>query len=548
MTSQISKTHIAKDPDWWRGAVIYQIYPRSYQDSNGDGIGDLLGIVRRIPHVASLGVDAIWISPFFTSPMRDFGYDVSDYCDVDPMFGSLADFDAVIETAHSFGIKVLIDLVLSHTSDQHPWFKESRASKDNDKANWYVWADAKPDGTPPNNWLSIFGGSSWQWDTTRCQYYLHNFLTEQPDLNFHEPQVQQALLDVSQFWLDRGVDGFRLDTINFYTHDAELRDNPALAEEDRNPITAPAVNPYTWQDHLYDKTRPENLIFLAKLRSLMNGYNAAAVGEIGDDQRGLEILGEYTRGDEHIHMSYAFELLSGKMPTAAYVEEVMNKVDEVAGDGWACWAFSNHDVPRHISRWNLGDSAARCFTTLMMCLRGSVCLYQGEELGLPEADLRFEDLQDPYGIRFWPAFKGRDGCRTPMVWDEANHHAGFSDAFTTWLPVSGEHLKLSVASSEANPGSLLHHYRKAIAFRHAHSSLRTGAMDRVTVIGNTIAFTRKSGDETVFCAFNLSDDPCAIDPPAGKWHAVGGELNSAHAGPDGKVHLGPWQPCILLKQ
>ncbi|MEJ2035119.1 MAG: alpha-amylase family glycosyl hydrolase, partial [Maritimibacter sp.] len=279
-------TYLAKDPDWWRGAVIYQIYPRSYQDSNGDGVGDLLGIVRRLPYIASLGVDAIWISPFFTSPMKDFGYDVSDYCDVDPMFGSLADFDGVIETAHALGLKVMIDLVLSHTSDQHPWFKESRA-RDGDKSDWYVWADAKPDGTPPNNWLSIFGGSAWEWDGGRMQYYMHNFLASQPDLNFHNPAVQSALLDVAGFWLNRGVDGFRLDTINFYFCDAQLRDNPALPAEARNSSIAPAVNPSNWQDHQHDKNQPENIEFLKKLRAVMVPFNAAAVGEVGDAQYGL---------------------------------------------------------------------------------------------------------------------------------------------------------------------------------------------------------------------------------------------------------------------
>uniref|UniRef100_UPI003F6A0C83 alpha-amylase family glycosyl hydrolase n=1 Tax=Marivivens donghaensis TaxID=1699413 RepID=UPI003F6A0C83 len=297
-----------QDKDWWRGAVIYQIYPRSYQDSNGDGIGDLLGIVQRLPYIASLGVDAIWISPFFTSPMKDFGYDVSDYCDVDPMFGSLADFDAVIETAHSLGIRVMIDLVLSHTSDVHPWFVESRQSRDNDKADWYVWSDPKPDGTAPNNWLSIFGGSAWQWDARREQYYLHNFLVSQPDLNFHNPKVQEALLDVGRFWLNRGVDGFRLDTINFYMHDEHLRDNPPLPKEMRNATIAPSVNPYNHQEHLYDKNHPKNLDFLRKLRAVMEPFGAAAVGEVGDAQRGLEIMGQYTRGTDAMQMCYAFEL------------------------------------------------------------------------------------------------------------------------------------------------------------------------------------------------------------------------------------------------
>ncbi|ATG47048.1 alpha-glucosidase [Celeribacter ethanolicus] len=546
--SSSSPKGFTRDKDWWRGAVIYQIYPRSFQDSNGDGVGDLLGIVNRLPYIASLGVDAIWISPFFTSPMKDFGYDVSDYCDVDPMFGTLADFDAVIDTAHSLGVKVMIDLVLSHTSDQHPWFAESRSSKDNAKSNWYVWADAKPDGTPPNNWLSIFGGSGWQWDAGRMQYYLHNFLVEQPDLNFHEPEVQEALLDVARFWLQRGVDGFRLDTINFYTHDAELRDNPPLPPEARQAKTAPAVNPYTWQDHIYDKSRPENLEFLRKLRAVMEPFNAAAVGEVGDDQRGLEILGEYTRGDDLMHMCYAFELLSGDTPTPGYVKEVMDKVAEVASDGWACWAYSNHDVVRHMSRWHLDPMGARAFTTLMMCLRGSTCIYEGEELGLTEADVAFEDLQDPYGIRFWPEFKGRDGCRTPMVWDQTQHHGGFSEAPRTWLPVSPDHLSLSVAQSEYDPGSILHHYRRAIAFRHAHPALKSGEMVDMKVQGACLTFTRKSAEEELLCVFNLSDQPATLDAPGGNWHHVGSELNSASPMEDGKLHLGPWQPALMLRE
>ncbi|RVA98014.1 alpha-glucosidase, partial [Mesorhizobium sp. M7A.F.Ca.CA.004.01.1.1] len=239
-----SKPDLAIDRDWWRGAVIYQIYPRSYQDSNGDGIGDLKGIIGRLSYIAALGADAIWISPFFKSPMKDFGYDVTDYCDVDPMFGTLADFDALTAEAHRLGLKVMIDEVLSHTADSHPWFKESRSSRSNPKADWYVWADARPDGTPPNNWLSIFGGSAWQWDTSRQQYYMHNFLAEQPDLNFHNHEVQDALLDVTRFWLERGVDGFRLDTINFYFHSQGLENNPPLPPEERNDQTAPAVNPY----------------------------------------------------------------------------------------------------------------------------------------------------------------------------------------------------------------------------------------------------------------------------------------------------------------
>ena len=496
---------LAADKDWWRGAVIYQIYPRSFQDSNGDGIGDLNGITQRLPYIASLGVDAIWISPFFTSPMKDFGYDVSDYRDVDPMFGTLTDFDRLTQTAHSLGLRVMIDLVLSHSSDQHPWFQESRASRDNPKADWYVWSDPKDDGTPPNNWLSIFGGSAWQWDGRREQYFLHNFLTSQPDLNFHCPDVQDALLDVVRFWLERGVDGFRLDTINFYVHDKQLRSNPALPKDQRDATIAPSVNPYNHQLHLYSKNQPENLVFLSRFRALLEEYDATtAVGEVGDAQMGLEIMGQYTTGDDRIHMCYSFELLSSTIPTAERIAQVMGDVDRLVSDGWACWAFSNHDVMRHKTRWDLSDAAARALTTLMMCLRGSTCIYQGEELGLTEADVAFEDLQDPYGIEFWPEYKGRDGCRTPMAWEASNQNAGFSTG-VPWLPVSADHTRNAVAVQESNPDSMLHHYRRTIALRKAHLALQKGDHDGVKSAGDVVYFTRHFKNEAVFCAVNLSD-------------------------------------------
>ncbi len=534
----------AQDKDWWRGTVIYQIYPRSFQDSNGDGIGDLAGIVQRLPHIAELGADTIWISPFFTSPMKDFGYDVSDYCDVDPMFGQLADFDAVIAKAHELGLRVMIDLVLSHTSDEHPWFKESRANRTNPRANWYVWADPKMDGTPPTNWLSIFGGSAWQWDARREQYFLHNFLTSQPDLNFHEPQVQDALLDVARFWLERGVDGFRLDTINFYTHDKYLRDNPALPPEQRNADTAPAVNPYNHQMHLFDKSQPENIEFLKKLRAVMKPYNAAAVGEVGDAQRGLEILGEYTRGDDRMQMCYAFEFLSPKRLTPARVVETFDALDAAAPDGWACWAFSNHDVVRHITRWGLSADAAKAYATLLMCLRGSACLYQGEELGLPEADIAFEDLQDPYGIEFWPEFKGRDGCRTPMVWQSDNQTGGFS-AGKPWLPVPAQHLQLAGAAAKAE-GGLFAHYQAALALRRLHPVLRTGAQLDLTAKGDLLSFFRASdgAEDSLFCAFNLGESTLTLPAPKGAWQGVWPD----QGGPLGKtITLGPWQFCLAAK-
>ena len=490
------------DKDWWRGAVIYQIYPRSFQDSNGDGIGDLAGITRRLDHVADLGADAVWISPFFTSPMKDFGYDVSDYRDVDPMFGTLADFDALVDKAHRLGLKVMIDLVLSHSSDQHPWFAESRRDRTNAKADWYVWADAKPDGTPPNNWLSIFGGSAWHWDGRRMQYYLHNFLTTQPDLNFHCADVQDALLDVARFWLERGVDGFRLDTINFYFADKQLRDNPALPEEERNDLTAPSVNPYNWQNHIHSKNQPENLDFLRRLRAVMEPYGAAAVGEVGDSQRGLEIMGEYTSGDDLMQMCYAFEFLAKDKLTAARVAETFDRLEKAAPDGWACWAFSNHDVMRHFTRWGLSEASAKAYATLLMCLRGSVCLYQGEELGLSEAELAFEDLRDPYGIEFWPEFKGRDGCRTPMVWSSNLPNGGFTTG-KPWLPVPDTHRAMAVDTQAGHPGSLLDFYHDFLAFRRTCPALAKGDIAFLKAPDGVLVYTRRHEDETLLCVVNM---------------------------------------------
>ena len=539
---------VAIDKDWWRGAVIYQIYPRSYQDTTGDGIGDLQGIVNRLPYIASLGVDAIWISPFFTSPMKDFGYDVSDYRDVDPMFGSLADFDKLIDTAHKLDIKVIIDQVLSHTADQHPWFEQSRQSRDNEKSDWYVWADPKPDGTPPNNWLSIFGGSGWQWDARREQYYLHNFLSSQPDLNFHNADVQDALIDVCRFWLDRGVDGFRLDTINFYFADKQLRDNPALTLEQRNGSIAPRVNPYNHQDHIHSKNQPENIAFLKRFRALLDEYPAAtSVGEVGDAQRGLELMAEYTKGDDRVHMCYSFEFLSAEKLDATRLRDIFVKLDHVSGeDGWACWALTNHDIQRHTSRWNLDNDGRRAYALLMMCLRGSLCLYQGEELGLPEADIKFEELQDPYGIEFWPEFKGRDGCRTPMVWESDKSNAGFSTA-QPWLPVSAEHASLSVDAQEKSNDSLLHYYRQAIEFRKEHPVLVKGSQSAPEVTGEVVSFIREHEGQRVFCAFNLGNTEASATFPSGEWQLIGSELGACAAHTNGVANLKANQALLAIE-
>lgn len=543
------------DKDWWRGAVIYQIYPRSFQDSNGDGVGDLNGITKRLPYVASLGVDAIWISPFFTSPMEDFGYDVSDYCDIDPMFGTLADFEKLMEVAHSLGLKVMIDLVISHSSDQHEWFKQSRKDKTNDKADWYVWADAKSDksadaksdGSVPNNWLSIFGGSAWQWDETRQQYYMHNFLTSQPDLNLHNIDVQNALLDIERFWLEKGVDGFRLDTINFYFHDQQLRDNPVLPDELRNDNIAPKVNPYNHFDHLYDKNQPENIAFLKRFRAVMEEYPAiAAVGEVGDAQHGMEIMAEYTAGDDLMQMCYSFDFLSGYDLEAIRVGEVLEKFASMSKDSWSCWAFSNHDVERHVSRWQLGHEAQKLLHSLLLSLRGSVCIYQGEELGLAEAEVAFEDLQDPYGKEFWPKFKGRDGCRTPMVWESDKLNAGFS-AGKPWLPVVPAHIEKSVSVQLTDENSILAHYRKMIAFRKDLPILAKGELSHLQVVDNIVSFEREWQGKHIYCAFNLSDKAQTIGLDGNKLHTISG-LDFSHEMNGNHLTLPAWQAFYAHKQ
>ena len=498
------------DASWWRGAVIYQIYPRSFLDTNGDGVGDLPGIIQRLDYVASLGVDAIWIAPFFRSPMADFGYDIADYRDVDPLFGTLDDFDRLLAKAHSLGLKVMIDQVLSHTSDQHAWFKASRENQDNAKADWYVWADAKPDGSAPNNWLSIFGGSAWKWEPRRGQYYLHNFLSSQPDLNFHHPDVRAAVLDNVRFWLDKGVDGLRLDAINFCFHDRQLRDNPPKPKEKRVGRGFSPDNPYAFQYHLYNNTQPENLDFLGELRNLLDRYpTAVTLGEISSEDS-LATMAEYTR-DHRLHMGYSFELLSSDF-SAAYIRHTVEQLEAQMHDGWPCWAISNHDVERVLTRWGNGNASPRLanLLTAMLCsLRGSVCVYQGEELGLTEAEVPFESMRDPYGIAFWPNFKGRDGCRTPMPWNGGTF-AGFSQT-DPWLPIDENHKALAVAHQEADPDSVLQGFRRFMQWRAKQPALRWGDIQFLDTPEPVLAFVRSHGSEKVLAVFNLGKHAIDLD-------------------------------------
>ncbi len=506
----MSDCHNAKGAiEWWRGAVIYQLYPRSFLDANGDGVGDLRGVLAGLDYVAKLGVDAIWLSPFFTSPMDDFGYDVADYRGVDPIFGSLEHIDAVISKAHELGLKVIIDQVYSHTSDQHRWFSESRQDKNNPKAHWYVWADPKPDGSPPNNWQSVFSGGAWAWEARRQQYYLHNFLTSQPDLNLHNIDVQDALLDVARFWLDRGVDGFRLDALNFAMHDPALRDNPPAARDGRV-----LTRPFDYQRQLYNRSHANIPAFLERIRDVTNQYNDIfTVAEVVGDAP-LDEMKAFTAGGKRLTSAYDFTFLYADALANSLVKDTLGAWRP--DDAWPSWAFSNHDAPRAVSRWadeQNREQAARLYAMLLMTLRGNAFLYQGEELGLPQGDVPFDRLQDPEAIANWPLTLGRDGARTPMPWRRDKANAGFSTG-DPWLPIDARHIALSIDAQENDAGSMLTFMRALIQLRRKHPALRIGDLDFINDANGALAYYRRDGDEVALCVFNLGDAPIVWRPPA----------------------------------
>ncbi|WP_158915983.1 alpha-glucosidase [Caulobacter sp. S45] len=523
------------DTPWWKGAVIYQVYPRSFQDSDGDGdgVGDLKGIIARLPYIASLGVDGIWLSPVFASPMADYGYDIADYRAIDPLFGTLTHFDALVAAAHALGLKLIVDQVYSHTSDKHAWFAESRADRTNPKADWYVWADARPDGSPPNNWQAVFGGSSWTWDGRRQQYYLHNFLAEQPDLNFHTPAVQNAVLDVARFWLDRGVDGFRLDVANCFAHDPALTDNPPSHRTD-------AVKPHDMQLHIHDREQPEALAFAARLRALVDEQpGRMTVAELFS-HRSLEVTAAFTGGPYGYHTAYNF-LFLGERFGAAFLREGVETLMRLAPEAWPSWAFSNHDVIRVATRWGAGrpqPQFAKLLFALLTALRGTAFVYQGEELGLPQAEVPFERLRDPNGVAFWPADKGRDGCRTPMPWIAQATHGGFSES-EPWLPLDPAHRPLAVDLQAGDPQSMLAFVRRWLAWRRGEPAMRTGDIAFLDGPAEVLAFFR--GGERL-CLFNLGETDARFTLPVGDWRVafdLSGRLS------DGDVELAPASGLIL---
>ncbi|PZV20657.1 MAG: alpha-glucosidase [Leptolyngbya sp.] len=501
--------------DWWRSAVIYQIYPRSFADSNGDGIGDLPGILPKLDYVAKLGVDAVWISPFFKSPMKDFGYDISDYRAVDPIFGNLEDFKAVLAAAHDRNLKVLIDQVWNHTSDEHPWFIESRESRDNPKADWYVWVDAKPDGMAPNNWLSTFGGSAWTWEPRRQQYYLHNFLTSQPDLNWYNPAVVEAILDTARFWLDLGVDGFRLDVVNFFTYDRSLQDNPIRPADTPRPAGASENDPFFSQINLYNLCQPETLALLKPIRDLMDSYGATTLAEISSAEDALLVSSEYVNGKDRLHTAYNSSLMTDEPFTAQRIEYLIQRVEALFHEGVICWTAGTHDFPRLKNRWSkyqpssafLQEAFDHMFAALIISLRGSCCIYQGDELGLTQADIPHEKMKDPFGLQGYPQVLGRDGSRTPMPWLKEAPEAGFTAGAEPWLPIPDEHRAYAVDMQEADSGSLLHRYRRLIHWRQQQPALNWGSLQLLNLAEERlVGFIRDCDDQRLLCLFNLSPE------------------------------------------
>ena len=476
---------------WWQHGIVYQVYPRSFQDTNGDGVGDLPGIHRRLDYLASLGVDAVWISPIYPSPMADFGYDVADYCDIDPLFGTLADFDALVAEAHARGLKVILDFVPNHTSDRHPWFLDSRSSRKSAKRDWYIWRDGKPDGAPPNNWISHFGGPAWTFDEATGQWYLHSFLRQQPDLNWRNPQVRAAMYDVLRFWLDRGVDGFRVDVIWLMIKDEALRDNP-LNPDWRSP--AQEIGKLV---ALYTADRPEVHAVIADMRRVLDAYKERVL--IGEIYLPLErLVAYYGKNLDGAHLPFNFQLLETAWNARAIARLIEDYERLLPAGGWPNWVLGNHDRPRVGAR--VGSAQARVAAMLLMTLRGTPTMYYGDEIGLGRVEVPPDAVQDPWG-RNEPGH-GRDPSRTPMQWD-AGPHAGFSTA-RPWLPLSDDHDVRNVATLDADPSSILNLYRALIALRRAHRALSVGAFRLVAVTDDVLIYARGTEADRVVVALNFS--------------------------------------------
>ena len=487
------------DDVWWRSAIFYQIYPRSFQDSNGDGVGDIAGIIHRLPYLLALGIDAIWLSPIFPSPMADFGYDISDYTGIDALFGTMEDFDALVQAVHDGGLKIILDLVPNHTSDQHPWFVESRRSRDNPKRDWYIWRDPKPDGGVPNNWLSEFGGSAWAYDAATGQYYYHAFLAQQPDLNWRNPDVRQAIYDVMRFWLRKGVDGFRVDVIWHLIKDAEFRDNPP------NPHFHQGRPPHEAILTRYSTDQPEVLDVVAEMRRVTDEFDARVL--IGEVYLPLHRLMAYYGNDlAGAQMPFNFALLS-TLWSARVIEKIIGDYETALPAGaWPNWVLGNHDRPRIASR--VGREQARVAAILLLTLRGTPTLYYGDEIGMRQVPISPEHVRDPFEKNVPGLGVGRDGCRTPMQWD-ATRYAGFSSV-VPWLPLAEDSAHENVANLADDTRSILNLYKALIRLRRARPELVSGNYAPVAAEGDLLLYRREADGAAILVALNLGAEPVSV--------------------------------------
>lgn len=484
--------------------MIYQIYPRSFQDSNADGVGDLAGIESRLDYLVGLGIDAVWLSPIFPSPMIDFGYDVADYCDIDPLFGELKTFDRLLAAMHSRGLKLLMDFVPNHSSDQHPWFIESRSSHENPKRDWYIWRDASDDGGPPNNWISDFGGSSWEWDAATKQYYLHAFLPQQPDLNWRHPGLREAMLDVLRFWLDRGVDGFRIDVLWHIIKDAALRDNPI------NPDWTPDRTQRDQLIQLNSTDQPEAHHIAAELRSLADSYgDRVLIGEISlPDDRLARWFG--TDKQPEVHLPVNFHLIESNWNAQSLGQMIVDYEASLPKHGWPNWCFGSHDAPRIAAR--VGNAQSRVAAMLLLTLRGTPTLYQGDEIGIGEVPIPRDRIRDPQHLLQPELNIGRDRSRTPMPWDDSPS-AGFSPA-DPWLPLNPDSRRRNIATQEREPNSLLNLYKALLSLRRRHAALSIGNFTLIKTGDDVLAFERRHGDEHLLIALNLGDQARSLPVPS----------------------------------
>jgi alpha-glucosidase len=498
---------------WWQRGVIYQIYPRSFQDSNGGGTGDLRGIIARLDYLSWLGVEAVWLSPFYPSPMVDFGYDVSNYTDVDAIFGDLTTFDELIQQAHRYGIKVIIDFVINHSSDEHPWFLESRSSRNASRRHWYIWADAKPGGTPPNNWVSHFGGSAWEWDAATGQYYLHSFDRRQPDLNWRNPEVQAAMFDVLRFWLEHEVDGFRIDAAHMIMKDPQLRDNPANLSEAR--VMPKPMGDYDAQLHIYDKGHPDAHGIYREVRRLLDSYGSehprVAIGEMHIPDR-KEWASYYGANLDEMHMPFNFGLVSAAWNAQAMRQSVDALEAHLPPGAWPNNVLGNHDEPRIASR--VGPAQARVAMLLLLTLHGASTLYYGDEIGMHDGDIPPERVYDPIEKNMPGLGLGRDPERTPMQWD-SSPNAGFCPAGAEpWLPISADYKHINVAAEREDPYSLLTLTRRLIELRRSKLALTTGSYSAIEgVPDGCFVYLRQSSNQCYLIALNFSGNEQMLKLP-----------------------------------